>query len=222
MRRSQASRKYYIAGLLATLLLTCLIVAGVLFICHKTEPGKIVPSELTGRFNKIDEDITGKISIEASDCKDLKKGIIDQQLILDDYIDPFFFMGAIFPDDMLENFFMAVYVLKIGLAAMAMYSFLRRRIALKRTFAIIIGMTYALSSRVIFLSSLSQAMNVVILMPLAMSVIYAAVRKKTVRSLIMLAITSFIMSALGTAGTLSGSLFLIAASLIVSFALVKF
>ena len=219
MRRSKGSRKYYIAGLLATVLLTCLIVAGVLLICHKTEPGKIVPSELTGRFSKFDEDITGKILEEASDCKDLKKGIIDQQLIMDDYIDPFFFMGALVPDGMLEAFFFAVYVLKIGLAAMAMYSFLRRRIALKRTFAIIMGMTYALSSRVIFLSSLSQAMNVVILMPAALSVIYSAARKKTVKSLIMLALTSFIMCVLGTAGTLSGSLFLIAASLIVSFAI---
>ena len=220
MRRSKASRKYYLAGLLATLLLTCLIVAGVLLVCHKTAPGKIVPSELTGRFNKFDEDIIGKTSIEAADCKAFKKGALDQQLLLDDYIDPFFFMGALLPDDVIENFFLAVYVLKIGLAAMAMYSFLRRRIALKRTFAIVMGMTYALSSRVIFISSLSQAMNVVILMPLAMSVIYSAARKKTVRSFIMLGITAFVMCVLGTAGTLSGTLFIISASLIISFALV--
>ena len=219
MKKSSASRRYYITGFIAAFLISCLIVAGAIFLCRNTEPGKIVPSELTSRFSKFDEDMLGKIKTIASDCKAFKRGDLSGKIILDDYCDPFFFLGYIIPDASLEAFFTAVYVIKIGLAAAFMYSFLRRRMALKRTFAILTGMTYALSSRVIFVASLSQGMNVVLLMPVALSLIYEAVRKRSSLSHVFVGLISFIMCILGTAGTLSGTLFIISASLIVSTAL---
>ena len=125
MKKSSASRRYYITGFIAAFLISCLIVAGAIFLCRNTEPGKIVPSELTSRFSKFDEDMLGKIKTIASDCKAFKRGDLSDKVILDDYCDPFFFLGYIIPGASLEAFFTAVYVIKIGLAAAFMYSFIR-------------------------------------------------------------------------------------------------
>ena len=219
MRRSLASRKYYIAGLIATFVITCLIVTGVVFLCRHTKPGQIIPSTLSSRGGAFDEDIIGQNAIEASDCISFKNGELDPGVILDDYCDPFFFAGSLLPADSLEVFFTAVYVIKLGAAAALMYSFLRRRLTLKRTFAMLLGIAYALSSRVIFTASLSQALNVVILMPLALSLIFNAARKKTVICDIFVAVITFLMCVCGTAGTLSGTLFIAAAALLVCLAL---
>ncbi|MCR5058376.1 MAG: YfhO family protein [Clostridiales bacterium] len=219
MRKSSASRRYYITGLIAVFLISCFIVSAVILLCRNTEPGKIIPSELTSRHSNFDEDIIGNIKSQAADCREFKRGTLNGGIILDEYCDPFFFAGSILPESSLEAFFTTVYVIKIGLAAAVMYSFLRRRLALKRTFAMLIGLTYALSSRVIFVSSLSQGMNVVILIPVALSLIYEAVRKKTLLSHVFAGALAFLMCISGTAGTLSGTLFIISSSLIVSLAL---
>ncbi|MBP5655819.1 MAG: YfhO family protein [Clostridiales bacterium] len=220
MRRSLASRKYYIAGLIAVFAVTCLIASSVVFLCRNTDPGKIIPKELTSRGGKFDEDIVGRTAIEASDCIAFKNGTLDSGVLLDDYIDPFFFIGSLLPEGALEAFFYAVYIFKFGLAASVMYSFLRRRLALKRTFAILMGISYALSSRVIFVSSLSQAQNAVILIPAALSFIYAAARKNDIRSHVLVAVSTFLLCLSGMSGTLSGTLFVAAASLIVCFAVI--
>lgn len=219
MRKSLASRKYYIAGLIAAFALTCIIAAGAIFICRNVAPGKIIPKEITSRGSKFDEDIIGRTSIEAEDCIRFKEGSLDSGTLLDDYIDPFFFIGTILPEGALEGYFFCVYIIKLGLAGAFMYSFLRRRLALKRTFAILMGISYAVSSRVIFVASLSQALNAVILIPAALSLIYGAVRQKTIRGYIGVGIITFLMCASGTCGTLSGTLFIFAASFILSLVL---
>ena len=219
MRKSLASRKYYIAGFIAAFVLTCIIVAGAIFICRNVEPGKIIPKDITSRDSKFDEDIIGRTAIEAEDCIRFKEGGLDKGIILDDYIDPFYFIGTVLPEGALESYFFCVYLVKLGLAGAFMYSFLRRRLALKRTFAILMGIAYAVSSRVVFVASLSQALNVVILIPVALSVLYGAARERSVRSYSMVGIIAFLMCASGTAGTLSGTLFIFAASFIISLVL---
>jgi|GEM_PF-5326633 len=212
------NKKYLLTGFIATVLATVIIVAASYLLCVNTTPGQFVSDELTQRTSGFDEDILTAIKEEAEDCRNLKSGNLQIPKIIDNHIDLFFFAGALLPAHALSAYFTIIWILRFGLAAGSMYLFLKGRMGVKRTYASVIGTTYALQSRLILAGQSASVINMAIIIPQVLAATDYAAERRNFKAYIPLAATVAILAASGTPGVICGVPFTVAATLLICMA----
>ena len=214
---SRTGRDRFIDGLVITFLAAACAAVLALNIGMSVSPGKILPTSLSMRSSEMNENIISGLNAAEEDVAVIKKGIDAASawsLISDNNLDLFFLIALLLPQSLTKAVLTIGYFFRFGAAAAMMYSFCCRHTGLGRLYSFLLGMMYSLSSQVILTAQFAPVMNMVILLPAALSAFDSYLRERTWKSFSLSCIACGLIAATGECGCLSGIPFLIVAALV--------
>lgn len=214
---SRSGRDKFIDGLVITFLAAACAAAIALNIGQSIEPGKILPTALSMRSGEMNENIIAGLTSAEESVAAIKSGLgfADAwKLISENNLDLFFLIALLLPQSLTKAVLTIGYFLRFGAAAAAMYSFCCRHTGLCRLYSFLLGMMYSLSTQIIFTAQFAPVMNMVILLPVALSCFDSYLRERTWKAFGLSYLTCCLIAASGEYGCLSGIPFLIVAALV--------
>ena len=170
------------------------------------EPGKILPTGLSMRSDKLNENILGGINNALDDISLIRNGSADQNLwrmLTFIHLDIFFYLALLIPRAA-KTVLMAGYYIKFGLCCSAMYYFLAKHIKISKLAASLLAVMFAFSSQIIFNAQFSAVMNMAIFMPVLLSSIDSYYKTRSWKSFAFIWLASFAVGASGGYGLLTG------------------
>lgn len=222
MISTRTGRDRFIDGFVVSLLAAACAATLALNAGLSIEPGKILPTALSMRSGEMNENIIAALAAAENDIASIKGGLEPARtwmLITDRNLDPFFLIALLLPQTITKTVLTTAYFIRFGLAAAMMYWFCCRHTGLRRLYSFLLGMMYALSAQVILTAQFAPVMNMVILIPAALSSFDSYLRERTWKAFALSCLSCALITASGTCGCLSGIPFLIAAALILSVSL---
>lgn len=214
---SRTGREKFIDGLVITFLAATCAAVIALNIGRWVSPGKILPTSLSMRTAEMNENIISGLNAAEEDVAGIKKGLdaaSTWSLISEKNLDIFFLIALLLPQSLTKAVITIGYFLRFGAAAAMMYSFCCRHTGLGRLYSFLLGMLYSLSSQIILTAQFAPVMNMVILLPAALSAFDSYLRERTWKSFSLSCIVCGLIAASGECGCLSGIPFLIVAALV--------
>ncbi|MBR6959013.1 MAG: YfhO family protein [Clostridiales bacterium] len=151
------------------------VIMALAFAAAQIKPGSILPEEATLRYSEMDDDILcsvdGQISSwltvrESFASQDKLEGMEGVELLITEYMDPFFILSLGLPVSWLQVFYMACYFLRFGLAGITMFLLLDRCIKGERSFSLFMAVLYSVSAVAMLSAGSVSLMNLYILFPL--------------------------------------------------------
>lgn len=182
-------------------------------------PGKILPTDLSMRSGEMSENIIIGIKNAENDVYRIKAGMSTAEswtLISDKNLDLFFLIALILPKSLTSAILTIGYFLRFGAAASLMYWFCCRHAGLRRLYSFLLGMMYSLSSQVVLTAQFAPVMNMVVLLPAALSAFDSYLRERTWKAFGLSSLACALIAASGSCGCLSGIPFLAVSGLVLS------
>lgn len=182
-------------------------------------PGKILPVSVSMRSGDMSENIILGIKNAERDAAAIRSGMSSAEAwttISDRNLDLFFLISLILPGSLTSAILTIGYFLRFGAAAALMYWFCCRHAGLRRLYSFLLGMMYALSAQVILTAQFAPVMNMVVLLPAALSSFDSYLRERTWKSFALSCATCALIAASGVYGCLSGIPFLALSGLVLS------
>ena len=145
------------------------------FTAAQIKPGSVLPEEATLRYSEMDDDILCSVESqidswlkirESFASQDKLDGMEGMQLLITEYLDPFFILSLGLPVSWLQVFYMICYFLRFGLAGITMFLLLDRCVKGERHFSLFMAVLYSASSAAMLSAGSVTLMNLVILFPL--------------------------------------------------------
>ena len=214
---TRSGRDKFIDGLVISFLAAACAATIALNIGQTISPGKILPTALSMRTGEMNENIIAGLTAAEENIASIKKGvgIIDAwKIISDGNFDLFFFIALILPGSLTKAVLTIGYFLRFGAASAAMYAFCCRHTGLRRLYSFLLGMMYSLSAQVILTAQFAPVMNMVILLPVALSCFDSYLRERTWKAFSLSCLACCLIAVSGEYGCLSGIPFLIVAALV--------
>ena len=214
---TRSGRDKFIDGLVISFLAAACAATIALNIGQIISPGKILPTALSMRTGEMNENIIAGLTAAEENIASIKKGIgiIDAwKIISDGNFDLFFFIALILPGSLTKAVLTIGYFLRFGAASAAMYAFCCRHTGLRRLYSFLLGMMYSLSAQVILTAQFAPVMNMVILLPVALSCFDSYLRERTWKAFSLSCLACCLIAVSGEYGCLSGIPFLIVAALV--------
>ncbi|MBR5181298.1 MAG: YfhO family protein [Clostridiales bacterium] len=214
---TRSGRDKFIDGLVISFLAAACAATIALNIGQIISPGKILPTALSMRTGEMNENIIAGLTAAEENITSIKKGVgtIDAwKIISDGNFDLFFFIALILPGSLTKAVLTIGYFLRFGAASAAMYAFCCRHTGLRRLYSFLLGMMYSLSAQVILTAQFAPVMNMVILLPVALSCFDSYLRERTWKAFSLSCLACCLIAVSGEYGCLSGIPFLIVAALV--------
>lgn len=214
---TRSGRDKFIDGLVISFLAAACAATIALNIGQIISPGKILPTALSMRTGEMNENIIAGLTAAEENISSIKKGVgtIDAwKIISDGNFDLFFFIALILPGSLTKAVLTIGYFLRFGAASAAMYAFCCRHTGLRRLYSFLLGMMYSLSAQVILTAQFAPVMNMVILLPVALSCFDSYLRERTWKAFSLSCLACCLIAVSGEYGCLSGIPFLIVAALV--------
>ena len=170
------------------------------------EPGKILPTGLSMRSDKLNENILGGIDNALDDINLIRTGSAGRNLwriLTFIHMDLFFYLALLIPKAA-KTILMAGYYMRFGLCCSAMYYFLAKHIKITKLAAALLAVMFAFSSHVIFNAQFSAVMNMALFMPVLLSSIDSYYKTRSWKSFSFVWLSSFAVGASGGYGLLTG------------------
>lgn len=170
------------------------------------EPGKILPTALTMRSEKLNENLLNGINDAIDDVNLIRSGSAGQnawRLLTFIHLDIFFYLALLIPQAA-KGILMAGYYAKFGLCCSAMYYFMEKHIKISKLPAALLAVMYAFSSQIILNAQFSAIMNMALLMPVLLSSIDSYYKIRSWKSFAFIWLSSFAVGASGGYGLLIG------------------
>ncbi len=170
------------------------------------EPGKILPTGLSMRSDKLNENILGGIDNALDDINLIRTGSAGRNLwriLTFIHMDLFFYLALLIPKAA-KTILMAGYYVRFGLCCSAMYYFLAKHIKITKLAAALMAVMFAFSSHVIFNAQFSAVMNMALFMPVLLSSIDSYYKTRSWKSFSFVWLSSFAVGASGGYGLLTG------------------
>ncbi|MBO4450011.1 MAG: YfhO family protein [Clostridiales bacterium] len=222
MKGTRSVRAQFIDGFVICFLAAAATATIALNLGLSVGPGKILPATLSMRTGDMSENIIAGLKVAENDVARIKSGLSSAEaweLISDRNLDLFFFIALLLPQSLTKAVLTIGYFLRFGLAASLMYAFCCRHAGLRRLYSFLLGMMYAFSSQVVLTAQFTPVMNMVILIPCALSAFDSYLRTRTWKSFALSALACALIAASGSYGCISGIPFLIVSSLVLSIGL---
>ena len=181
-------------GLLFCFLAAVLIAVAALNIGLYTEPGKILPAELSMRSNEMSENIIKGIDLAVDDIIRIRSGNASGdvwRLLTFVHMDLFFFIALLLPQAFAKTVLLFGFYIRFGLCCSAMYYFMSEHIKLPRFASALLAVMYAFSSQIILTAQFASIMNLAIMMPVVMSAFDSYLRKRTWKAFTLVCLSSF-------------------------------
>lgn len=172
-----------------------------------TEPGKILPADISMRSGEMSENIISGVKFALSDVNSIKAGEVASgtwRLITFVHMDPFFLLALVLPESASEIVLLIGYFLRFGLCCVAMYHFLSKHLKLSGLAAALLAVMYTFSSQIVLTAQFASIMNMAILMPVVMSASDSYLQKRTWKSFLLVCISAFGLCLSGGYGSLIG------------------
>lgn len=217
MIRTHSGREKFIDGLVISFLAAACAATVALNIGLSLSPGKIIPAEITMRTGEMNDSIIAGLQTAENEIFSIRNGLGPADawnLISDHNLDLFFLIALILPQSLTKAVLTTGYFLRFGAAASVMYWFCCRHTGLRRLHSFLLGMMYALSAQVILTAQFAPVMNMVIILPAALSSFDSYLRERTWRSFALSCLACALTAASGSCGCLSGIPLLVVASLV--------
>ena len=214
---TRSGRDKFIDGLVISFLAAACAATIALNIGQIISPGKILPTALSMRTGEMNENIIAGLTAAEENVASIKKGVgaIDAwKIISDSNFDLFFFIALLLPKNLTKAILTIGYFLRFGAAAATMYAFCNRHTGLRRLYSFLLGMMYSLSAQVILTAQFAPVMNMVILLPAALSCFDSYLRERTWKAFGLSCLVCCLIAVSGECGCLSGIPFLIVAALV--------
>ena len=214
---TRSGRDKFIDGLVITFLAAACAAAIALNIGQSIEPGKILPTALSMRSGEMNENIIAGLTSAEESVATIKGGLGFADawtMITDNNLDLFFLIALLLPQSLTKAVLTIGYFLRFGAAAAMMYAFCCRHTGLRRLYSFLLGMMYSLSTQIILTAQFAPVMNMVILLPAALSCFDSYLRERTWKAFGLSCLTCCLIAASGEYGCLSGIPFLIVAALV--------
>ncbi len=214
---TRTGRDKFIDGLVITFLAAACAATVALNIGQMIEPGKILPTALSMRSGEMNENIIAGLTAAEEDVAGIKAGLTSAGIwtaISDHNLDLFFLIALLLPQSLTKAVLTAGYFIRFGLAAATMYAFCCRHTGLGRLYSFLLGMMYSLSTQIILTAQFASVMNMVILLPAALSSFDSYLRERTWKAFGLSCLCSCLIAASGEFGCLSGIPFLAVAALV--------
>ena len=219
MTITRSDRAKFIDGFVISFLAAACAATIALNIGLSVSPGKILPVTLSMRTGDMSENIIAGLKVAENDVESIKNGLGASDawmLIADRNLDPFFLIALILPLSLTKTVLTIGYFFRFGLAASMMYAFCCRHAGLRRLYSFLLGMMYAFSSQIVLTAQFMPVMNMVILIPCALSAFDSYLRKRTWKSFAFSSLACALITASGSCGCISGIPFLVVSALILS------
>ena len=222
MISTRSGREKFIDGFVISFLAAACAATIALNIGLSISPGKILPASISMRTGEMSENIIAGLKNAENEILRIKGGM-DQadawNLISDHNLDLFFLIALILPKGLIQAVLTIGYFLRFGAAASLMYWFCCRHTGLCRLYSFLLGMMYALSAQVILTAQFAPVMNMVVVIPAALSSFDSYLRERTWKSFGLSCLACALTAASGSCGCLSGIPFLAVAALLMSVSL---
>ena len=182
-------------------------------------PGKVLPVSISMRSGDMSENIILGIKNAERDVAAIRAGMSPAEAwttISDRNMDLFFLIALILPGNLTSAILTIGYFLRFGAAAALMYWFCCRHAGLRRLYSFLLGMMYALSAQVVLTAQFAPVMNMVLLLPAALSSFDSYLRERTWKSFALSCIACALTAVSGVYGCLSGLPFLAVSGLVLS------
>lgn len=219
---TRSGREKFIDGFVICFLAAACTATIALNIGLSVSPGKILPTTLSMRTGDMSENIIAGLKVAENDVASIKSGLgaaETWELISDRNLDLFFLIALLLPQSLTKAILTIGYFLRFGLAASMMYAFCCRHAGLRRLYSFLLGMMYAFSSQVILTAQFTPVMNMVILIPCALSAFDSYLRTRTWKSFALSALACALIAASGSYGCISGIPFLIVSAFVLAIGL---
>lgn len=219
MIKTRLGRDKFIDGLVITFLAAACAAVIALNIGLSVSPGKLLPTSISMRTAEMNENIIAALDTAEADIDNIKAGMEPAEawsLISDKNLDIFFLLALILPEGITKAVLTVGYFARFGLAAAMMYAFCCRHTGLRRLYSFLLGMMYALSAQVILTAQFAPVMNMVILLPAALSAFDTYLRERTWKSFALSSLACALTAISGSCGCLAGIPFLVLATLVLS------
>lgn len=214
---TRSGRDKFIDGLVITFLAAACAATIALNIGQTVSPGKILPTALSMRTGEMNENIIAGLTSAEESIAAIKRGMgaaSTWTLISENNLDIFFLIALLLPQSLTKGILTIGYFLRFGAAAAMMYAFCCRHTGLCRLYSFLLGMMYSLSAQVILTAQFAPVMNMVILLPAALSCFDSYLRERTWKAFGLSCLTCCLIAVSGECGCLSGIPFLIVAALV--------
>ena len=219
MTVTRSERAKFIDGFVICFLAAACAATIALNLGLSLKPGKILPTPISMRTGDMSENVIAGLTVAESDVSSIKSGMGPAEtwmLISERNLDPFFLIALILPMSLTKAVLTIGYFLRFGLAASMMYAFCCRHAGLRRLYSFLLGMTYAFSSQVVLTAQFMPVMNMVILIPCALSAFDSYLRQRTWKYFALSSLACALTAASGYYGCISGLPFLTVAALVLS------
>ena len=214
---TRSGRDKFIDGLVISFLAAACAATVALNIGQIVEPGKILPTALSMRSGEMNENIIAGLTAAEEDVAGIKAGLTSAGVwtaISDHNLDLFFLLALLLPQSLTKAVLTVGYFARFGLASSMMYAFCCRHTGLGRLYSFLLGMMYSLSAQIILTAQFASVMNMVILLPAALSAFDSYLRERTWKAFGLSCLASCLIAASGECGCLSGIPFLAVAALV--------
>lgn len=181
-------------GLIFCFLAAVLIAVLALYSGLLIEPGKILPTGLTMRTEKTNENLLYGINLAIEDINLIKSGAAGQnlwRLLTFIHMDLFFYIALILPQAATKTVLMIGYFVRFGLSCAAMYYFLSEHVKLSKLPSALLAVMYTFSSQIIFTAQFASIMNMSIMIPVLLSSADSYYKKRTWKSFVLVCLASF-------------------------------
>ena len=215
---TRSGRDKFIDGLVISFLAAACAATIALNIGQNVAPGKILPTALSMRTGEMNENIIAGLTSAEESIASIKSGIGAADAwtqISDNNLDLFFLIALLLPQSLTKGILTIGYFLRFGAAAATMYAFCCRHTGLRRLYSFLLGMMYSLSAQVILTAQFAPVMNMVILLPAALSCFDSYLRERTWKAFALSCLTCCLIAVSGEYGCLSGIPFLMVAALVI-------
>ncbi|MBR4404274.1 MAG: YfhO family protein [Clostridiales bacterium] len=205
MNNTKGKLKEY-RGELLCFLAAVLIAFIALNVGRYVEPGKILPTALSMRTDKLNENILGGINDALDDISLIRSGSAGQnswRLLTFIHLDVFFYIALLIPQAA-RAILMAGYYARFGLCCSAMYYFMAKHIKVSKFAASLFAVMFAFSSQIILNAQFSAIMNMAVLLPMLLSSVDSYYKTRSWKSFSFIWITAFGVGASGGYGLLIG------------------
>ena len=200
------------------------LVIAISFFLAKIAPDTILPVDLSMRTKPIDKDIIEVIKRGVEDSGTVRElifrgdGVLSLKgirMLITEYMDPFFILSLPMDSSFCEVFLFFSYIVKFGLAGLAMFILLSGRIKCSGYISVLLSVLYSVSSVALNSSLTMSGMNLVILFPLLYLAMdeYITGHSRMPLKLILIATLTYIS---GTAGVVEGLLLTLLFAIFVS------
>ena len=222
MISTRTGKQKFIDGFVISFLAAACAATIALNIGLSVSPGKILPVSISMRTGEMSENIIAGLKNAGNEVSAIKNGLSPADtwnLISDHNLDRFFLIALILPKSITQAVLTIGYFLRFGAAASLMYWFCCRHTGLRRLYSFLLGMMYALSAQVILTAQFAPVMNMVVIIPAALSAFDSYLRERTWKAFGLSCLACAMTAASGICGCLSGIPFLTVAALLLSVSL---